>query len=57
VLFNQNNNNNDDDDFDDTEPFLPLSTGPTPLEPPPYGEYISWKEALTAVNRCAEPRA
>src|SRR6266536_325898 len=44
------------DDFDDTEPSLPPSTGPKPLEPPPYGEYISWKEALTAANRWAEPR-
>ncbi len=44
------------DDFDDTEPSLRPSTGPKPLEPPPYGEYISWKEALTAANRWAEPR-
>ena len=42
--------------FDDTEPSLPPSTGPKPLEPPPYGEYISWKEALTTANRWAKPR-
>ncbi len=44
------------DDFDDIEPSLPSSTGPKPLEPPPYSEYISWKKALTAANRWAEPR-
>src|SRR6266498_2830757 len=44
------------DDFDDTEPSLPPFTGPKPLESPLYGEYISWKEALTAANRWAEPR-
>ena len=42
--------------FDDTEHSLPPSTDPKPLEPPPYGEYISCKEALTAANRWAEPR-
>ena len=44
------------DDFNDIESSLPPSTGPKPLEPPLYSEYISWKETLTAVNRWAELR-
>jgi len=39
------------DDFDDIKPSLSPSTGSKPLEPLLYGEYISWKEALTAANR------
>jgi len=44
------------DNFDDIKPSLPPFTGPKPLEPLLYGEYISWKEALTTANRWVELR-
>ncbi len=44
------------EDFNDIELSLSFFINSKSLESPPYSEYISWKEALTAVNRWAKSR-